>query len=159
MTFEEARAQFPVLERVAYLNAGAMGPLATATAAAMAEQARADLEDGRGSKRYFEAMLMRRQEVRERLAGLVGAEVDRLALTTSTTDGCNIVLSGLDLGPEDDVVTTDSEHPGAAVAARRVRCAHPVSIAKDGSFEPKPGAARPTRAGSQSRPSSASQRP
>ena len=28
MTFEEARAQFPVLERYAYLNAGSNGPLA-----------------------------------------------------------------------------------------------------------------------------------
>ena len=28
MNFEEARAQFPVLERLAYLNAGSMGPLA-----------------------------------------------------------------------------------------------------------------------------------
>ena len=27
MTFEEARAQFPVLERLAYLNAGTFGPL------------------------------------------------------------------------------------------------------------------------------------
>jgi hypothetical protein len=26
VTFEEARAQFPVLERLAYLNAGSMGP-------------------------------------------------------------------------------------------------------------------------------------
>ena len=31
MTFEEARAQFPVLERYAYLNAGTNGPLARAT--------------------------------------------------------------------------------------------------------------------------------
>ena len=29
MTFEEARAQFPVLERYAYLNAGTFGPMAT----------------------------------------------------------------------------------------------------------------------------------
>ena len=28
MTFEEARSQFPVLQRIAYLNAGTFGPLA-----------------------------------------------------------------------------------------------------------------------------------
>ena len=27
MTFEEARAQFPVLEQIAYLNAGTFGPI------------------------------------------------------------------------------------------------------------------------------------
>ena len=31
MTFDEARARFPILERVAYLNAGTFGPLAQAT--------------------------------------------------------------------------------------------------------------------------------
>ena len=39
MTFEEARAQFPVLERFAYLNAGTFGPLARATVEAMVERA------------------------------------------------------------------------------------------------------------------------
>src|SRR5262249_30290753 len=33
-------------------------------------------------------------------------------LTTSTTEGCNIVVTGLRLSPEDEVVTTDAEHPG-----------------------------------------------
>ena len=35
-----------------------------------------------------------------------------MSLTGSTTDGCNIVLSGLRLQPGDEVVTTDSEHFG-----------------------------------------------
>ena len=35
-----------------------------------------------------------------------------MALTTSTTDGCNIVLGGLGLGPDDEIVTTTDEHFG-----------------------------------------------
>jgi hypothetical protein len=35
VTFEEARALFPVLERIAYLNAGTFGPLARPTAEAV----------------------------------------------------------------------------------------------------------------------------
>ncbi len=112
MNFEEARAQFPVLERIAYLNAGSMGPLSRATAEAMAQRARLDLERGRGGKPYYELMLRLRDDVRARIAALVGSEPDRVALTSSTTDGCNIVIAGLDLGPDDEVVTTDSEHPG-----------------------------------------------
>ena len=127
MTFEEARAQFPVLERFAYLNAGTLGPLARSTLAAMEERSRFDQEHGRGGKVWYESVLALRQRVRERLAALIDAPPDRLALTSSTTDGCNIVVSGLRLGPEDEVVTTDSEHPGLllplSVAGVRVRVA------------------------------------
>ncbi len=57
MTFEEARAQFPVLERYAYLNAGTNGPLARATVDAIVEQVQRDLVEGRSNKQYFERML------------------------------------------------------------------------------------------------------
>ena len=50
--------------------------------------------------------------MRTRLAAAVGTTPERIALTSSTTDGCNIVLSGLGLGEGDEVVTTDAEHPG-----------------------------------------------
>jgi L-cysteine/cystine lyase len=53
-----------------------------------------------------------RDRLRERIAALVGAEPLQIALTTSTTDGCNIVLGGLGLGPEDEIVTTTDEHFG-----------------------------------------------
>jgi L-cysteine/cystine lyase len=112
MSVEEARARFPVLERFAYLNAGTLGPLSHATIEAMAARNRLDHEHGRGGKAWFDSVLELRGRVRERLAATIGARSDRLALTGSTTDGCNIVLAGFGLGPGDEVVTTDSEHPG-----------------------------------------------
>jgi L-cysteine/cystine lyase len=112
VSFAEARAQYPVLERVAYLNAGTMGPLSRPAADAMAERSRADLEEGRGGLPYFQQMQALRQGVRERIAALVGATPDRVALTMSTTDSIHVVLAGLGLGPDDEVVTTDAEHPG-----------------------------------------------
>jgi len=112
VTFEEAREQFPVLERFAYLNAGTMGPLSRAAADAIAERSRADLEEGRGGKPYFEQMLALRQGVRERIAALLGAAPEHVALTMSTTDSIHVVLAGLELEADDEVVTTDAEHPG-----------------------------------------------
>jgi len=47
VTFEEARAAFPVLERYAYLNAGSVGPLSRATYEAMAAVEQEELEHGR----------------------------------------------------------------------------------------------------------------
>ncbi|HJU48823.1 MAG TPA: aminotransferase class V-fold PLP-dependent enzyme [Gaiellaceae bacterium] len=118
MTFEEARAQFPVLERVAYLNAGTFGPLARATVEAQEAQALRELAEGRRGKPYFDELLALREEVRGRLAALVGAPAEAVALTTSTTDGAAVVLAGLGLGPEDEVVTTAEEHFGLLGALR-----------------------------------------
>jgi len=112
MTFEEARALFPVLERVAYLNAGSMGPLAIPTAETMQAELGRQLKEGRAGLPFFERMVAFRAEVREQLAGLLGVGSENLTLTTSTTESCNIVLSGLDLGPQDEIVTSDSEHFG-----------------------------------------------
>jgi L-cysteine/cystine lyase len=112
MSWEQARAEFPVFERFAYLNAGTNGPLARATYEAMAEQERADVESGRGGAAYFERALALRDEVRAKLATAVVVEPALLALATSTTNGCNIVLSGLQLEPSDEVLTTDGEHFG-----------------------------------------------
>jgi len=127
VTVDEARAEFPVLERLAYLNAGTNGPLARATIEAMAAQERADLEEGRGGPAYFERALALRDEVRAKLAAAVGVPVESLSLATSTTNGCNIVLAGLGLTAEDEIVTTDGEHFGMlgalAVSPARVRVA------------------------------------
>jgi L-cysteine/cystine lyase len=127
MTYEEARAQFPVFERWAYMNAGTMGPLSRATLAAMDERIRHDQELGRGGGDWFASVTALRDQVRAQLATLLGTTPDRIALTFSTTDGCNIVLSGLDLTADDEVVTTDAEHPGLlaplGASAARIRVA------------------------------------
>jgi L-cysteine/cystine lyase len=112
MSWEQARAEFPVFERLAYLNAGTNGPLARSTYEAIVDQERADVASGRGGPAYFERALALRDEVRAKLAAAVGVEPELMSLATSTTNGCNIVLSGLELEPSDEVLTTDGEHFG-----------------------------------------------
>src|SRR5215471_8177283 len=112
MTYDDARALFPVLRRFAYLNAGTLGPLSRPTIEAMEERNRFDHELGRGGKRWYDSIFELRTLVREAIAATIAAPPDRVALTSSTTDGCNIALSGFGLQPGDEVVTTDSEHPG-----------------------------------------------
>jgi L-cysteine/cystine lyase len=123
MTFDEARAQFPVLERYAYLNAGTNGPLARTTAEAVIDQTRCDLERGRSGTAWFERILELREEARAGFAAVLDVDPLHVALTDSTSRGCSIVLSGLGLGAEDEVVMTDQEHFGltAAVHAAGVR--------------------------------------
>jgi L-cysteine/cystine lyase len=112
VTFEEARGLFPVLETIAYLNAGTFGPLARPVADAVAAAVQRDAAQGRSGLPYFEETLALRDEVRASFAALIDAEPERVALAASTSEGCAIVLRGLGLQPGDEVVTTTDEHFG-----------------------------------------------
>jgi selenocysteine lyase/cysteine desulfurase len=112
MTYEEARAQLPVLEKLAYLNAGTNGPLALATVDAFVAQAERDLREGRFGPAYFEQMLELRDTARRGFAAVIGVDPERMALVDSTTRGCTTVLAGFGLSARDEVITTDQEHFG-----------------------------------------------
>ena len=112
MTFEEARAQFPVLDRYAYLQAGSVGPLARGTVEAMDAAEENGLHEGRGSIAQFTRLIEEREALRAEIAAFVGVSPETVSLTASTTDGCNVVLAGLELGPQDEVITTTDEHFG-----------------------------------------------
>ena len=115
------RGQFPVLERTAYLNSGTDGPLPEAAVAA-AREAIADAGSRGRVTAHFERRLALQDELRGAYARMLGASPDDVALTTSTTDGIGRVIAGLDLGRDDEIVTSDQEHPGVVgplLAARR----------------------------------------
>ena len=116
------RSEFPVLERVAFLNAGSDGPIARRAAEAAKDQIERELTAGRAGRPHFEALMELGGRLREGLAGVLGCDTDEVALTRSTTDGMDTVLSALRLGPADEVLTSDEEHPGLLApleAARR----------------------------------------
>jgi selenocysteine lyase/cysteine desulfurase len=115
------RRQFPVLEHSAYLNSGTDGPLPAAAAAAAREEL-ADAERNGRVRAHFERRFELAAELRSAYARLLHASPDDVALTTSASDGLGRVLAGLDLGPGDEIVTSDQEHPGLVgplLAARR----------------------------------------
>jgi selenocysteine lyase/cysteine desulfurase len=125
---EELRAQFPVLERVAYLNAGTNGPVPRAAADAVAASLREQLERGRSSKPWFEHQKERIDELRSRVAALLRAGQADVAITGSTTDGVNAALAALDLEAGDDVLTSDEEHPGVLGPLATARDARGVQV-------------------------------
>ena len=112
MNPQEARAQFPVLERHAYLNAGSAGPVPQAAVDAIRAQLERDLTTGRSGKAYIEGIFELRERVRAGVASVLGTSAELVALVESTTRGCQVVLAGLGLGPDDEIVTTDEEHFG-----------------------------------------------
>lgn len=112
MTFEEARAQFPVLERFAYLNTGSSGPLPRKAVDAAQKRLERDLAEGRSGMPYIEELLELRERVRDGIAAVLQAQPELVVLTDSTTRGCQIVVAGLGLGAGDEVVTSNEEHFG-----------------------------------------------
>jgi L-cysteine/cystine lyase len=132
MHLDSLRAELPVLGRVAYLNAGTNGPIPRGAVAAAHMELRAQEERGRGDAAFFfERALPLVEGLRGRVAALMGCEADELALTGSTTAGVNTVVSALELGPGDEVLTSDEEHPGvlAPLAAGRARRGFEVRVA------------------------------
>ncbi len=127
MTFAEARAAFPVLERYAYLNAGSVGPLARRTYEALIAAEKDEVEEGRAGWPYLNRMLEAREELRTALAAQIVVPPENMSLTTSTTEGCRIVMAGLEVGRDDEIVTTDAEHFGLLgaihVSGARIRVA------------------------------------
>lgn len=105
------RSQFPVFERFAYLNAGSAGPVPAAALAAAAEVARAAASEGRATA-YFDELVALRGRLRSAYAKILRAHPDDVALTTCTSEGIVRVLAGLELRAGDEVLTSDSEHPG-----------------------------------------------
>ncbi len=117
------RTQFPVLARVAYLNAGTDGPLPAAAAHAAAEELAREAAEGR-TLRHFERRSELNRELRGAYASLLGCAVEDLALTTCTSEGLSLVIEGLRLGRGDEILTSEEEHPGllgALSAARELR--------------------------------------
>jgi L-cysteine/cystine lyase len=124
LSLEAIREALPATRRAAYLNAGSVGPLSRRAADVMRAQIERASEQGQIGPAAFEEWLGSFATAREAWGEIVGVTPDRIALTHSATGAMNLALAGLDLDVDDEVITTDNEHPGldeplAALARRR----------------------------------------
>ncbi|HEY5262470.1 MAG TPA: aminotransferase V, partial [Solirubrobacteraceae bacterium] len=96
MGIEALRDEFPVFERIAYLNAGTDGPLPAAAARAGCEELVKEAQEGRTGEHF-----QRRRELGEELRGVyaraLACEPSEVALTTCTSEGLSTVIDGLGL--------------------------------------------------------------
>ncbi len=99
-----------------YLNTGWAGPLASETAAAMAELAGWELATGRAHAAFHDEELDRMDEARGAIAAVIHAPLDAIALTHGTTDGITAALWSFAWKPGDNLITTTAEFPGGAAA-------------------------------------------
>ena len=115
---------------MAYLNAGTNGPVPHRALQAAQASVEQQVEGGRAGMAFFESVIGSAEALRARIARLLGCQPGEVALTGSTTDGVNAALAALDLGPGDEVLTSDEEHPGvlAPLAAGRERRGFSVRV-------------------------------
>jgi L-cysteine/cystine lyase len=127
VSIETLRKEFPVLESVAYLNAGTDGPLPGAAAQVGAEELLGEARRGRAGE-HFERRRELADELRVAYARSLACAPEELALTTCTSEGLSSVIDGLELSQGDEILTSDEEHPGLLGALSAARALRGVSV-------------------------------
>lgn len=108
--WERIRRDFPVTERVVYLNSAGGGPIARPVADAAARFYREMMEEGDA---YWDEWLARREEIRRRVAAFINAEPEEIGFTTNTSSGMNLIVDAL--VERGDVVSCDLEFPVSTI--------------------------------------------
>ncbi len=104
------RAQFPVTRNSTYLNTAAAGPLAVSTKEAAIAYYQQMTDDG---DIHWDDWLMKREEVRARVASFINAEPEEIGLTTNTSSGMNLIVDAL--ANHGEVIASDLEFPVSTI--------------------------------------------
>ncbi|HIK36946.1 MAG: aminotransferase class V-fold PLP-dependent enzyme [Geminocystis sp.] len=114
------RQQFPGLQNKFYFNYGGQGVLPQAALASITSAYNYIAEIGpfsiKGNKWVEETIY----ETKKVIASELGVSVDSVALTENVTEGCNIVLWGIDWQEGDEILLTDAEHPGIVAIVKEI---------------------------------------
>lgn len=111
------RRQFPVTESQLYLDAAHQTPLASSVRDALVRFYQ-EGHDAAGPKPLW---LSRVEQVRARVAKFINAKPSEIAFTKNTSEGMNIAANALPLGPGDNVLLVEGDHPNNAYAFLNLR--------------------------------------
>lgn len=109
---EAVRREFPVTERMLYLDSAHQTPLATSIKHALVRFYQEGNELG-GPKPVWMARV---EQVRERVAALLNASSAEIAFTKNTSEGMNIAANAIPFAPGDNVLLVEGDHPNNAYA-------------------------------------------
>jgi selenocysteine lyase/cysteine desulfurase len=123
------RHRFPIFEQRVYINSCSQGALSDAVRASY-EQYLADWDEYGAPWEYW---VERQEAARAAFAGLVNAEPDEVAVTTSLSAGVSALASGLRFARRSKIVLTDWEFPTIgqiwhAQEARGARVVHGATL-------------------------------
>ena len=125
------RHRFPILERLVYVNSCSQGALSDSVRASYEDYLRDWDEQGAPWEYWVE----RAEAARGAFAGLVGADPDEIAVTTSLSAGVSALFSGLRFeGERTTIVVSDFEFPtvGQIAHAQELRGRQVVHVPEAG---------------------------
>jgi selenocysteine lyase/cysteine desulfurase len=111
------RRQFPITQRSLYFDSAHQAPLSVCVKAALEKFYGEGLEAAGPKSRW----LARVEDVRARLAGLIGADPSEIAFTKNTSEGLNIAANALAVTAGDNVLLVEGDHPNNAYAFLNLR--------------------------------------
>lgn len=107
MDLAKIRAQFPILDEMTYLDHSAIGPLSLPVRQAATEALAMQAEGSVGVPRLRAGV----DALKDKVARLIGASRDEIALVRNTAEGLSIVAGGLPWREGDCVVSDNIEFP------------------------------------------------
>ena len=121
MDVARLRIQIPTTRRMTYMNTGWAGPSPTPVAQAIGARLEYESERGCTSAGVIESRDEIHCTAKDAVASLLNASAREIHLTQNTTEGLNIVVSGLPWKEGDEIITFDLEHPGVLLPALQLQ--------------------------------------
>lgn len=122
------RQQFSALTGKQYFNYGGQGPMADSAVEAIHQAQIKIQQEGPFSKTVGDWIAIEGEQVRAKIAHIVGAAPKTITLTENVTVGCNIPLWGMDWAAGDRILIGDCEHPGVVATVREISRRYGVAI-------------------------------
>lgn len=111
--WQKVKQQFPLRNDLYYFNNASLGPSPNIVNDAV-QQFRLQLESF-PSKYMWGGWKQEKEQVREKVAAMLKASPEEIALIHNATEGMNLVASSLELKPGDEVILANHEHPSGTI--------------------------------------------
>jgi L-cysteine/cystine lyase len=128
MDVQKLRDEIPVLANLTYMNTGWSGPPPRRVAQALKDRIDLELEEGPTTAPVQQKGRETQALARQAAARLLNADPEDVMVTRNTTEGLNIVLSGLDWRQGDEIITCNLEHGSVLITSLVTGKRHGVKV-------------------------------
>jgi cysteine desulfurase/selenocysteine lyase len=104
--WDDLRKQFPVTDKLAYLNSAAAGPVSRQSSKAASGYYEKMMNDG---DVHWNRWLADRETIRKKIAQFINAEPEEIAFTTNTSSGMDVIVDALE--DRGEVISSELEFP------------------------------------------------
>ncbi len=114
------RRSMPALSNKCYFNYGGQGPLPNLSLSAIKKSWEKIQELGPFTSNVWPYIASEIHFTRKKLAQICGVQPNRLSLSENVTSGCILPLLGLPISEGDQILISDSEHPGIVASCQEL---------------------------------------